>query len=289
VLSSNSNNIALGHSPVSSGSAALVAIIFAVVCIIVYFFTAFVLSKIFHKANRKKSLAYIPVYNYWILFEIAGLPGWLVFLYILSVIPIIGYLIAFILGIILAVKLAKKFNKSMVFTIFGLIIFNVVGYLMLAFGKAQYNTSDVPPTGGGTTPNQLDQATTQSPQNDLSSNIITPNMNVTSDVPPAVVAEPNQVYSDSLVNQTIPNVDVPEAVNPMSTNDPVVISNPMESSNEAINNQPSVINTDNMNQVNPTDNLAQPAEDSSSSNSSPSFPAPENQSTETQDSSQSNF
>ena len=177
MLSSNYNNPTLSHSSVSSGSAVFASIIFAVVSIVLYFFMAFVLSKIFHKANRKKSLAYVPVYNYWVLFEIAGLPGWLV---LLLLIPVIGFFIA----IVLAVNLAKKFNKSMVFTIFGLIIFNFVGYLMLAFGKAQYNTSDVPPTDP--TNNQLDQATTQPPQNNLSSNMITPNMNVTSDVPPTV-------------------------------------------------------------------------------------------------------
>ncbi len=279
MLSSNYNNPTLSHSSVSSGSAVFASIIFAVVSIVLYFFMAFVLSKIFHKANRKKSLAYVPVYNYWVLFEIAGLPGWLV---LLLLIPVIGFFIA----IVLAVNLAKKFNKSMVFTIFGLIIFNFVGYLMLAFGKAQYNTPAVPPTDSTT--NQLDQATTQSLQNDLSSNMITPNMNVTPAVPLTVTTEPNQVNGDSFVNQTVPN-DVTPTENSMSTNDPVVISNPMESSNESINDQPVVTNTDDINQVNPTDNLVKPAEDTSSSNGSPSFPAPENQSTETQDSSQGNL
>ncbi len=280
MLSSNYNNPTLSHSSVSSGSAVFASIIFAVVSIVLYFFMAFVLSKIFHKANRKKSLAYVPVYNYWVLFEIAGLPGWLV---LLLLIPVIGFFIA----IVLAVNLAKKFNKSMVFTIFGLIIFNFVGYLMLAFGKAQYNTSDVPPTDP--TNNQLDQATTQPPQNNLSSNMITPNMNVTPDVPPTATTEPNQVNSDSFVNQTVPNVDLTPVENSMPTNDPVVILNPTESSNEPINDQPVVTNTDDINQVNPTDNLVKPAEDTSSSDGSPSFPVPENQSTETQDSSQGNI
>jgi hypothetical protein len=117
----------------------------------------------------------------------------------------------------------------------------------------------------------------------------TPNMNVTPDVPPTVTTEPNQVNSDSFVNQTVPNVDLTPVENSMPTNDPVVILNPTESSNEPINDQPVVTNTDDINQVNPTDNLVKPAEDTSSSDGSPSFPVPENQSTETQDSSQGNI
>ncbi len=315
MLSSNYNNITtLGHNTGSSGSVILASIIFAVFGIIVYLFMAFVLSKIFHKANRKKSLAYIPVYNYWVLFEIADLPGWLALLLILGAIPVIGLVIAFVLQIILAIKLAEKFNKSMVFTIFGLIIFTIIGYLMLAFGEAQYNTSDVPPTD--LTTNQLDQATTQSPQNDLSSNMITPNMNVTSDVPsaspttnqldqsmapqssqsdlssdmnvtsnvsPVEATEPNQVVnSDMFGNQTVSNTNATQSENPVPTNSPVEISNPTDSSNEPTN-------TDNLNQVNNlTDNLVEPSEDISS-NVSPPFPSSENQSTETQDSSQGNL
>ena len=284
MLSSNYNNITtLGHNTGSSGSVILASIIFAVFGIIVYLFMAFVLSKIFHKANRKKSLAYIPVYNYWVLFEIADLPGWLALLLILGAIPVIGLVIAFVLQIILAIKLAKKFNKSMVFTIFGLIIFTIIGYLMLAFGKAQYNSSDVPPISPTT--NQLDQSMApQSLQSDLSSG-----MNVTSNVVPVEVTEPNQVNSDMFGNQTVSNTDATQTENSVPTNSPVEIPNPTDSSNEPINNQSISTNIDNLNQVNNlTDNLVKPSEDISS-NVSPSFPSSDNQSSETQDSSQDNL
>ena len=44
----------------------------------------------------------------------------------------------FVVTIILAIDLAKHFGKSTTFGVVGLWLFNVIGALMLGFGKAEY-------------------------------------------------------------------------------------------------------------------------------------------------------
>lgn len=87
--------------------------------------------KIFTKAGQAGWKAIIPIYNLVVLMRIVGRPGWWV---ILLLIP--GLNIIF--GIILALDVAKSYGKSTIFAVFGLIIFNYIGYLMLGFGSATY-------------------------------------------------------------------------------------------------------------------------------------------------------
>jgi hypothetical protein len=97
--------------------------------------------KVFTKAGRPGWQAIIPIYNTWVLFEIAGKPGWWALLSLAGIIPVIGFLgaIAFLVLYILAMlELAKRFGKSTTFAVVGLIIFNIVGLLILAFGPAKY-------------------------------------------------------------------------------------------------------------------------------------------------------
>lgn len=113
----------------------------------------FAFSRIFKKAGRNRWLTLIPIYNGWVLFEIAGYPGALVLLtflaqfaellntssksnfYIIYFLLVIPSLIAYIF---MSLGLAKRFGKSHLFAIFGLLIFSVVGYPILAFGNAIY-------------------------------------------------------------------------------------------------------------------------------------------------------
>ena len=89
------------------------------------------LWKVFEKAGYDGWKSLIPFYNTYILFEIAGMNGWM---FLLMFIPFVN----FVISIYLALELAKKFDKSVMFAIFGLVIFNFIGYLMLGFGDAKY-------------------------------------------------------------------------------------------------------------------------------------------------------
>ena len=87
--------------------------------------------KIFEKAGEEGWKVLIPFYNTYTLFQIAGRNGWG---FLLLFIPLVNIVVS----IMVAIDLAKHFGKSTAFGIFGLVIFNVIGALMLAFGNAQY-------------------------------------------------------------------------------------------------------------------------------------------------------
>ena len=87
--------------------------------------------KVFTKAGEAGWKSLIPFLNLYILFKIAGRNGW----WMLALfVPFVNIVVA----IMLALDLAKHFGKSTAFAIFGLIIFSYVGWLMLAFGEAEY-------------------------------------------------------------------------------------------------------------------------------------------------------
>ena len=126
---------------VSSANKDVLMIIIAVTVavIITYLLTSIIAGKIFQKAGKKFNRGFIPIYNEWLMFEIAGLPGALVLVYLLGFIPILGTIVVLVVSLILAINLAKKFNKSTLFAVFGLFIFSLIGYLILAFDKSTYN------------------------------------------------------------------------------------------------------------------------------------------------------
>lgn len=99
--------------------------------VVFYVFFSFCLMKIFQKANRKDAwAAWIPVYNSWVMFEVAGRPGWWA---IASFIPIVGL----VLSIIAMIDLAKSFGKGGGFAAL-LILLPVIGMPILAFGSDKY-------------------------------------------------------------------------------------------------------------------------------------------------------
>jgi len=88
--------------------------------------------KIFEKAGVEGWKALIPFYNNYLFLEIGGYNGWLM---LLIFVPYVGSLVV---AILMALGLAKNFGKSVLFAVFGLLIFSIVGYLMLAFGSDKY-------------------------------------------------------------------------------------------------------------------------------------------------------
>jgi hypothetical protein len=104
-----------------------------------YLILAFISSFVFKKAGRPMWVAYVPIYNSWVLFEIAGKPGWWV---LLNFIPFVGSIIYFVLWIVAALELAKRFGRSALFAVLGLIVFPLIGFIILAFGKSQYSAEE---------------------------------------------------------------------------------------------------------------------------------------------------
>lgn len=112
----------------NSGMSPVVTILYLLIVVL----AIVAMWKVFVKAGEAGWKSIIPIYNGWVYFEISGKPGWWVFV---ALIPIVGL----ILHILAALELAKRFGKSAVFAIFGLVIFSVIGFLMLGFGDAKYN------------------------------------------------------------------------------------------------------------------------------------------------------
>lgn len=99
--------------------------------IIVYAYFAVMSWKIFTKAGKPGWAALVPIYNILVLLEIIGRPWWWI---LLMLVPLINLGVLFVV----CLDMAKVFGKGALFGIFGLAIFPVVGYPILAFGPAQY-------------------------------------------------------------------------------------------------------------------------------------------------------
>jgi hypothetical protein len=95
--------------------------------------------RIFTKAGKPGWAAIIPIYNLWVLMEVIGRPGWwAIILIVLGLIPVAGSVLVFLAYLVIALDLAKSFGKGPLFGIFGLWLFSLIGYLILAFGSAKY-------------------------------------------------------------------------------------------------------------------------------------------------------
>lgn len=140
---------------VDGGSVAALLFVVALVSIgllVGYIFFAICLMKIFKKAGRQDTwAAWIPIYNMWVYFEVAGRPGWWALLSLISPLNIV-------LGIIGSIDLAKRFGKTAGFGVL-MAILPIIGYPMLAFGDAQYD-GKVEPTPLTTTTNTTPPAQT---------------------------------------------------------------------------------------------------------------------------------
>ena len=89
------------------------------------------LWKVYSKADQPGWAAIIPIYNIYVLTKIIGRPWWWL---LLLLIPIVNLIIS----IIMAVDLAQSFGKSAAYGVLLLWLFNVIGYLILGFGDAEY-------------------------------------------------------------------------------------------------------------------------------------------------------
>lgn len=102
------------------------------ICWLIFFIVLIAaMWKIYAKAGKPGWAAIVPFYNIWVLMEIIGRPGWWLILYF---IPFVNFVVA----IINSIDLAKSFGKSAAYGVILLFFFNVIGYLMLGFGDAEY-------------------------------------------------------------------------------------------------------------------------------------------------------
>ncbi|MHB0915069.1 MAG: DUF5684 domain-containing protein [Thermoleophilia bacterium] len=104
-----------------------VAVIFYI-AIIVFLIAA--MWKVFVKAGQPGWAAIVPIYNIYIMLQIAGRPGWWL---LLMFVPFVN----FVVQIIVALDIARNFGKSTGFGI-GLILLSPIFYPILGFGSATY-------------------------------------------------------------------------------------------------------------------------------------------------------
>ena len=114
-----------------------VTAILVLVYIVVIVFEIAALWKVFVKAGQPGWAAIIPIYNLYILLKIIGRPGWWILLFLLGIIPFVGWIAVLVIGIIIAIDLAKSFAKSSGFAV-GLFLLNFIFIPILGFGESQY-------------------------------------------------------------------------------------------------------------------------------------------------------
>ena len=119
---------------VATGAAAAVMAFFAAFALVILAVAVIhvvAMWKVYAKAGQPGWACLIPIYNLYVELRIAGMsPLWLLTLLACGV----GYIIPWILC---QVKMAQRFGKSTSFAL-GLIFFNLIFVLILAFGSAQY-------------------------------------------------------------------------------------------------------------------------------------------------------
>jgi Ca2+/Na+ antiporter len=87
--------------------------------------------KVFEKAGQPGWAILIPIYNLYVLLQVAGRPWWWLLLYL---IPLVNIVIA----IVVAIDVAKAFGQSAVFGFFLIFLLCGIGYLILGFGNYRY-------------------------------------------------------------------------------------------------------------------------------------------------------
>jgi len=117
--------IVLGTAVLGIVAIAAVVSIFTLICICI----------VYSKAGQPWWAALVPVYNLWVLAEIADKPGWYGLGIVLAgFIPVIGPVVQIILHINISIGVASAFDRGVIFGI-GLFFLPFVFYPILAFSK----------------------------------------------------------------------------------------------------------------------------------------------------------
>src|SRR5450830_1401135 len=86
------------------GSDTALAVVLALVFVLVYLvliagiyaLVAWMLSRVFRKAGVAEWKAWVPLFNYWVFFEMGGQPGWIAILAIVPGVNIVAAVFAWI-------------------------------------------------------------------------------------------------------------------------------------------------------------------------------------------------
>ena len=90
---------------------------------------------VYGKAGQPIWAVFVPVYNMWILAEIADMTGWMgVLLFISAFVPLLGGWICFVMILLLSIGIAESFGRSIGFAV-GLALLPMIFYPILAFSK----------------------------------------------------------------------------------------------------------------------------------------------------------
>ena len=105
-------------------------ILVLIIAIAISLFVIISMWKVFVKAGQPGWGILIPIYNVYLMLQIAGRPGWWLILFL---IPFVN----FVVGIIVDIDIAKNFGKDAAFGL-GLFFLGFIFYPILAFGSATY-------------------------------------------------------------------------------------------------------------------------------------------------------
>lgn len=112
----------------SNGGPAAMIILVVYIAIIVLCIAGF--WKVFTKAGQPGWAAIVPIYNIYVLLQIAGRPWWWLILFLIPLVNII-------ITAIVSFDIAKAFGKGAGFGV-GLWLLSPIFYCILGFGSAQY-------------------------------------------------------------------------------------------------------------------------------------------------------
>jgi hypothetical protein len=115
---------------IPSGAAAGIGMGIVIVYLAILLLMVASLWKVFVKAGKPGWAAIVPIYNLFVLAEIAGKPSWWG---VLMLIPFVN----FIVFIIVCLALAERFGKGAGFGV-GLGLLGVIFFPILGFGDSQY-------------------------------------------------------------------------------------------------------------------------------------------------------
>lgn len=103
---------------------------------LIYAVSAYLMSRIFKKANIPEWKAWVPFYGQWKLLELGGQQGFWV---ILTFIPIVQY-VAIVFMFIAMYNVGLKLGKSGAFVLWGIFL-PIVWYIWLAVDDSKWNDS----------------------------------------------------------------------------------------------------------------------------------------------------
>ena len=136
---------------------ALLALLIIIIPILIFIFviayviTSALLMVVFKKANVEGWKAWVPFYNTWVMFELAGYKGWTSLLLIASAslgqIPFVGWIFSLAVlayVIIVTINFQKAFNKEWPW-IFLYIFLPIVWLAIIAFDSSKYEKEKLEP------------------------------------------------------------------------------------------------------------------------------------------------